>query len=303
MSDTPSTGNRLLTHGIALVLGAALGVGGLRTLEYLENPELMDRPEGDLSRAQLIAKLDDAQKQRADVATQLEAKSAEVVATTTKLQEAGERVTTLEGQVENKEGEIKVLELKVKKSAGKSAALAKELEERKAELETLKEQLDTALAEKAQLERDLTASRAETENAREETQEARRETADAQDDAVNAKWAAFAATAQVDICEKGSRSKLAKCKEAVTTALSGERAARFKQCVGSGQAQPRLVKVDPKAKDVELPRWGEWFDEESKFTAKKWYLVFCDPTLPESRAIGGSRSRALEDVPDLDEEL
>ncbi len=287
---------QVVSHGAALVLGAVLGVGGARVAEYYADPEILSRPEGELTRAELIAKLDASEAAYAQLlaenATKQEAAQNEITVATKK-------VTDLETQVSAKQDEIKVLELKAKKSAGKSYALKKELEAKVAELETLQAQLTTALAEKAQLEADLTVSREETRTAREETQVARDET-------VDARWEGFVSEAVVSICEKGNRNKLARCKEEVRTAFSSQRAAKFKQCVGSRQAAPRLVKADAKAKDPELPRWSEWVDEDSNFTKNKWYVTFCDPTLPEATLGENTSAPSAPSVPgvpaeDLDE--
>jgi hypothetical protein len=286
---------QIVTHGIALVLGAGLGIGGARLAEYYANPEIMSRPEGELSRAELIAKLDASERAYAQLLAET-AKKEE--SQQTEIDSANKKVTDLEGKVTNKQEEIKLLELKVKKSQGKSAALKKELEERVAELTSLQAQLTVALEEKAKLEEELVVSREETRVARAETKTAQGETTDA-------KWESFVSTAMVSICEKGNRNKLAKCKDEVKAALTSSRGQRFKQCVGSGQAQPRLVKADEKEKDPKLPKWSEWFDQESNTTKDRWYITFCDPTLPEatlgaSTAPANSGGHELDDL-DLDD--
>lgn len=263
---------QVLTHGVALVLGAVIGVIGSQAVEYFANPEVMSRPEGSLSRAELIAKLDEAEKKYADLLAESQKQDA---AHKGEIETAQAKVTDLQGQVDKKAEEVKVLELKVKKGAKKSAALQKELEERQKELTDLQAQLDDAKAQVVQLQQDLDVSRQETRTARSETQVARTET-------IDARWAGFKSDAMVQICEKGNRNKLSKCREEVEASLGGDRAGRFKHCLASGQASPRLVKVDKKDKDPDLPRWSEWVDQESKFTSDTWYITFCDPSLPEA---------------------
>lgn len=282
-----STGGRLggclmqvVSHGAALVLGAVLGIVGARVMEYYSDPEILSRPEGELSRAELIAKLDASEAAYATLLAENAKKQEEAQNEVTV---ATKKVTDLETQVSAKQDEIKVLELKAKKSAGKSAALKKELAAKQAELDTLQIQLTTALEEKARLEEDLIVSREETSIAREETRVA-------QDETVDARWSGFVSDAVVSICEKGNRNKLARCKDEVRAAFSSQRGAKFKQCVSSKQAQPRLVRVDDKVKDPELPRWSEWVDSDSNFTKNKWYVTFCDPTLPEADLGSGSSS-------------
>lgn len=293
----PPSGGRLggclmqvVSHGAALVLGAVLGIGGARVAEYYADPETLSRPEGELSRAELIAKLDSAEAAYAQLlaenAKKEEVAQGEITAVT-------QKVTDLETQVSAKQDEIKVLELKAKKSAGKSAALKKELEAKLAELEALQGQLQVALEEKAQLEADLEVSREETRVAREETDVAR-------DQTVDARWEGFVSDAVVSICEKGNRNKLARCREEVRAAFSGARAVKYKQCVASGQATPRLIKFDTKVKDPELPRWSEWVSEDSAFTKGRWYVRFCDPTLPEATLDDAPYSSGRS-LPDFDE--
>ena len=103
---------QIVTHGVALVLGSLIGVLGWQAIEYLKNPEELARPEGNLSRAELIRKLDDAEAKYssllAENAKQDEAQRGE-------LETAAAKVADLEGQVGSKVDEVKVLELKVKK--------------------------------------------------------------------------------------------------------------------------------------------------------------------------------------------
>ncbi len=264
---------QIVTHGVALVLGAVVGVLGAQAVEYMRDPDTLARPEGSLSRAELIRKLDDAEAKYSALLAE-SAKKDE--ASRSELETASAKVADLEGQVTKKEDEVKVLELKVKKAKGQSAALKKELEAKQAELTELQDQLTEAQAEQSRLREELTVSQEETRSAREETRVAQGETVDAQ-------WAGFKADVVLSVCEKGNRKRMETCREEVRTALDGKRAARFKQCVGSRQAQPRLVRVDDKDKDPQLPKWSEWFNQESKFTENKWYIVFCDPTLPEAR--------------------
>jgi hypothetical protein len=280
---------QVVTHGVALVLGAGLGIAGMRLQEFYSDPEILSRPEGEFSRAELIEKLDAAQKQYADLLAE-QAKKDE--SHQTEIAAANSKVTDLQGQVSAKQDEVKMLELKAKKSAGKSAALKKELEEKQAELESLQAQLQTALAEKAQLEQDLTVSREETRVSRQETEVSRSET-------VDAKWDLFKSDAVVAICEKGNRNKLAKCKDEVRTAMTDSRASTFKKCVASHQAQPRLVRVDEKVKDPQLPAWSEWVGQDSNFTKNKWYITFCDPTLPESTSVGAGSATGAAAPDDL----
>ncbi len=276
---------QVVTHAVALALGAVVGIVGANLLEYYQNPELLDRPEGELSRAELISRLDASEKAYAEL---LAEKAKREEAAKTEVEAANQKVGDLQGQVDKKQDDIKVLEAKVKKSNGKSAALKKELEEKVNELAALQAQLDTALQEKAALEADLQVSRQETVTARGETDVAKGQT-------IDAKWDGFRSDAKVQICEKGNRNKLSKCREEVEAALTSARGAKFKHCLASGQASPRLKPFDKRTDDPTLPRWSEWVDQDSNFTQDAWYIVFCDPTLPESE-VGGDGSGDIEDL-------
>ncbi len=267
---------QIVTHGVALVLGAVLGVVGAQVVEYMRDPETQSRPEGALSRAELIAKLDDAERKYAELLAEAAKKDEQA---RSELEAASQKVVDLEGAVSSKAEEVSMLELKVKKAKGQSAALKKELEAKQAELTELQVQLDEAREEASRLREDLSVSQEETRSAREETRVSRGETTDA-------RWQAFRGDVVLAVCEKGNRKKLSECREDVGAMLDSKRAARFKQCVGSRQSQPRLVRVDDKEKDPQLPKWSEWLDQESKFTENKFYIVFCDPTLPEA-TVGG----------------
>jgi DNA repair exonuclease SbcCD ATPase subunit len=264
---------QVVTHGVALALGAVLGVLGAQAIEYARDPETLARAEGNLSRAELIRQLDAAEAKYAALLLETAKKDE---AQRSELESATARVTSLETDVAKKADEVQVLELKVKKAKGQSAALKKELEAKQAELTELQEQLAEAQAEQQRLEGELTVSRSETQEAREETRVAQGET-------VDARWEGFRTTVVLTVCEKGNRKRMETCRGEIQAAMDSKRAARFKQCVGSWQAQPRLVRVDDKDKNPELPRWSEWLAEESKFAGQKWYLVFCDPSLPEAR--------------------
>ena len=58
---------QVVTHAIALALGSVGGILGVQMAEYYQDPETMSRPEAELSRAELIAKLDASEKAYAEL--------------------------------------------------------------------------------------------------------------------------------------------------------------------------------------------------------------------------------------------
>jgi myosin heavy subunit len=265
---------KLISHGIALLSGLIMGIVIPIAYEHFENPELMASPEADFSRAELIAKLEASEKmyqELLDQTSKLDAEQKE------QLTQASSKVVTLEGQVAKTEQEIEVIKAKLKKTEGKSAARKKELEQKEAELAALRAELEVAVAEKARLTQELEVSRAETVQARAETQVARDETNAARADEA---WAKFQADAYIRICKKGTTNKMERCREEVKDALYGH-SKQFKDCVLSGQASPRMIEVEDK-RDVTLPRFSKWFDQNSDFSKDRFYITFCDPDLPEA---------------------
>ena len=72
--------------------------------------------------------------------------------------------------------------------------------------------------------------------------------------------------------------------------------------VDTFQAVPVLRKADDKD-DVKLPTYATWLPEDNKFTRKGWYVIFCDPTLPEAPDADLERDTKFEDLgnPDFGE--
>ena len=100
----------------------------------------------------------------------------------------------------------------------------------------------------------------------------------AKEDALANKWYRFLNDAQLEVCERGNRKKLGRCRETVeATVGTVSRRDRFAHCVRSGQAIPTVHELEKKAV---LPDFAVMIDEEQKQT-KGWYVLWCDPTLPE----------------------
>ena len=84
----------------------------------------------------------------------------------------------------------------------------------------------------------------------------------------------------MQICDRGTRKRHAKCHAAVDEALSAKQNEHFTMCVDTYQAVPVLKKTD---RGAQIPVHAEWLPDDNKFTRKGWYISFCDPTLPEAR--------------------
>lgn len=265
MSTTPEDDLNMRPKGIGgaaavmigvIAFGVGLGVGGPLGMS-LKEPEI-----------QIVEKARDltADELNAACAPMIQAASA-------RIDEANAKVSDLETQVSSREAEVAELEAKVKQGAKLSADQSRRLDEAKAELGSLKRQLAVAQEEKAALVVQLADTQTRLDGQVVETEKAK-------GDATSQRWVAFTKDAQITICEKGNRKTLGKCRETVTAKVRGLRT-DFERCVRSGQEQPSLKEAD---KGESLPEYARWLDNDDKVT-KGWYVLLCDPSLPEAGSV------------------
>ena len=91
-------------------------------------------------------------------------------------------------------------------------------------------------------------------------------------------WSSFTKEAKLSGCNRGSQRRHSKCYEAFDLALTPAFEERFKTCINTRQAAPVLRKAE---RGEALPSFSEWLPQDNKYT-KNWYIIFCDPTLPEA---------------------
>jgi len=211
---------------------------------------------------------------------ELEAACAPAVAEKAKdLEQAQEKVTKLSSDVVSKEAKVAELEAEMTKRSERGRAMVLELEKAKKELEETKAALVIAEEEKAQLVEELTLTEAKLEETEEQLEEQIVKTDLAKEDALTNKWYRFINDAQLEICEKGNRKKLGKCREGVQDHLMIDTTRdKFAHCVRSGQATPTVRILE---KGESMPQFASYIDESDKIT-KDWYILLCDPTLPEA---------------------
>ncbi len=184
---------------------------------------------------------------------------------------AQERVATLQDDVFSKERIVAEMEAEMERRSVRGRALVAELAAARAELTELKSQLAQAVEEKEQLFRELR----HTEH---QLAEQKVETFVAREDALAFKWTTFLGASQLEICEKGGRRRMGRCREKIAETLPRFRD-RFEHCIRSGQEMPGLAEI-PRGHDI-LPVFSEWMDQEDRIT-RDWYVMLCDPTLPEA---------------------
>lgn len=190
----------------------------------------------------------------------------------TNLEEAKAKVQTLEDRVKDKERQVSEMEGTMRQRAQRGAALVAELEDARAELDALRIALAKAVEEKEIMEIELSETKEELVVQKKRTRLAR-------EDALLHKWKSFSGTAKIDICDRGNRRKLGRCRETIDEHLNEDLKERFDHCVRSGQAVPTIRVAE---RGETLPAYAEYLDQESRIT-RDWYVLLCDPTLPEAR--------------------
>jgi hypothetical protein len=280
------------TSVAALMVGAMFGV----LLGYMIAPETLVEVPRELTTEELSA-----------------ACSPFVIEKTNELEKAQDKVQTLSGTVSEKAAKVKNLEEEMKRRSVRGAALVRELEQAKSELTEAKVALQVAQEEKNQLLDELKETVIELEKTESELVEQKQKTEYAKEDALTNKWFRFINDAQLEICERGNRKKLGKCREAIEALLADPNIRdKFTHCVRSGQATPSVHELEKRAS---LPEFSQWLNQEDKIV-RDWYLLLCDPTLPERAdgflnedhlPSGGTTQRPddfnfLEDLDDLPED-
>lgn len=184
---------------------------------------------------------------------------------------AQERVAELEREVAERQREVSELQAEMAKRADRGAEIAGQLKTLKTQLANAKGELKKAVREKDSLLKELRLTEAELEQAQIQRELAR-------EDALFNRWQDFVKGAQLEICDRGNRKKLGRCREAVTaTMMTDERRDQFAHCVRSGQAAPVVMELE---RDAAMPDFSEMIDEAQR-TTRGWMIVYCDPTLPE----------------------
>lgn len=195
------------------------------------------------------------------------------------LESAHEKVRDLSASVATKEAKVAELEQEMSRRAERGRALIMELEQAKKDLEDAQEALVVAEEEKSRLVEELTITTAKLEETEEALEEQIVKTGRAQEDALTNKWYRFINDSQLEICERGNRKKLGKCREAIVGNLQVDEVRdAFAHCVRSNQAVPTVREIE---KDAELPQFAQWINQDDRIT-RDWYVHMCDPTLPEA---------------------
>jgi len=195
------------------------------------------------------------------------------------LTEAQQKVMTLDEQVTAKTAQVAEMEAEMERRKKAGIRMWKEFEDAKVELASLREQLVVAIEEKETALAELEKTVEELKDTELKLEVTTKKLVVAEEDVLVKRWTSFKQQSQLEICEKGGRRKMGRCREAVLGALSADIQTKYRHCVKSGQAVPGVREA---GKDMEnLPDYSYWMNEDERAT-KGWYITLCDPTLPEA---------------------
>ncbi|MGB0637967.1 MAG: hypothetical protein ACPGTU_01460 [Myxococcota bacterium] len=199
-----------------------------------------------------------------------------------KAKNAQARIQLLEGELQAKEAELRTL----KGNKAKNSARRNQLQE---ELAFLRVQLAAAEEERDALRKELKQTIKELDFQVSQSKKFKRKAKRYKMESTSNLWSAFKANAKTKICNRGTKKRHDKCYAAVDEAMGSQVRGRFTVCVDTYQSVPVLKFME---KGAAMPRYSEKLNQDSKFT-KKWYVLFCDPTLPEA----SDRDLEGDDVP------
>jgi predicted nucleic acid-binding Zn-ribbon protein len=200
------------------------------------------------------------------------------------LNNAQQKVVDLQAQLDSKEKELTDMKAQDEKDEVKKAAAVKKWHAMEQEIADLQVRLAQAESERDQLRTELQDTLVKLDHEIAEKEKAVKLAKKYKRESVENLWTAFTANAKVEICDKGTRKRHENCHEAVDSAVATQQV-RFTECVEKYDTIPVLKQGDAKS---EIPAFADWVNPESKyvntgvFNKQSWYVIYCDPTLPEA---------------------
>jgi hypothetical protein len=189
------------------------------------------------------------------------------------------KVRSLQEQLIEKEAELERLKKEAKKSGKSKDDAKKKWKEMEEEIARLQIQLASAEQERDDLKKELQQTLVKLDKQIKETKKFKTKAKKYKRESTQNLWSAFKAQAKVKGCNRGTKKRHSKCYEAFDSSLNSDVRSRFKNCVDSYQAVPVLKK---QKRGEGLPKYSKHINQGNKFT-KGWYVMYCDPTLPEAR--------------------
>ena len=258
------------TQKVMLGLGAVSLLGGLAfgwlAKGMLSEPEIIEKEVTRIEKEQLS---DEDLLALCDTLTEEQKKDVLGVA---------QEVQLLQSVLAEKEAELERLKEEAEQDDARRAAATARWREMEAEIESLKTQLEEAIQERDQLKEELQETLVELDRQIAETNRFKTKAKHYKKESVKNLWSSFSNEAKLAGCNRGTQRRHSNCYEAFDIALTSALEERFKTCVNTHQAVPVLRKSE---RGEALPSFSEWLPQDNKYT-KNWYIIFCDPTLPEA---------------------
>ena len=192
------------------------------------------------------------------------------------------KLDTLETDIADRQQRVDELRDEMAKRDENGARFWREFQQAKEALAQITQERDMLVVAKDQLVEQLTKTvekLAITEERLEETIEVAEEY---RYESIHQNFDRFVNESQLQVCERGNRKKLGKCREIVTNILTQpDVKGKFNHCLKSGQATPNVLE---QLDDTPMPQFSFYLNEDDR-VVKGWYLLLCDPTLPENPTV------------------
>ena len=265
-SPTPRRNNTWV--GLGILTALCLGVVSFTAGYFSHKPEKLPQAP--------VAVAEQAQPEA------LEAAVVEKDSALADLQERQAKVESLESLLADREAELAALKAQDVRDEARRAEAQKKWRAMEAEIAQLRTELAQVEAERDQLRGELKQALADLDAQIAATDHARSRARVYKKASDQNLWFAFLNNAKVQICDKGTRRAHDKCHSAVDSFFDKAAQDRFAACVGAQQAVPVLKQTD--GKEAALPKHSVALPDDNRFTKKGWYVLYCDPTLPEAVA-------------------
>lgn len=233
--------------------------------------------------APAVATVSLAETKEVDAAAvaEVEATEAEEDRDLATLQAQQAKIEALQSDLEAREAEVAALKAQDIQDESRRAAARERWKAMEAEIEQLRGALAAAEAERDALRGELKQALADLDTQIAENQRVRQRARVYKKANTQNLWSAFVNNAKVEICDKGTRRAHDRCHSAVDSFFDGDAYTRFAACVNTQQAVPVLQQAD---RDAKVPTHSAALPDDNRFTRKGWYVLYCDPELPEAVA-------------------
>lgn len=189
------------------------------------------------------------------------------------LRDAQAEVQALEAQLATRQAQLESVALAAGVPPGQLATT-----DLAAEVAGIRQNLLAARKVRDRLKTDLKAALAEVEAQTGEAARARVVAASWKEASTRSEWVAFAANAKAQLCDHGTKKRVERCRASVDGYFTAARFERYASCVEDGGATPVLLAT---RRDEPVLTTAERIESKELRGRDAWYVLYCDPTLPE----------------------